>query len=388
MMAQIFHDLAHFAVLAFPNGHRQPGVACHLPVQTRANLAITDPVNRHPVGNIGKCRRVYMALHPYAIFAAPAGAWQFQMPCQPAIIGQQDQPFGIHIQPPHGQHARQLARQRIKDCLPVLFITVCDHQPARLVIAPEPCCLASGQGLAINCDRIGSGDIQRRACNQRTIDSHPAIKNPGLGLAARTQTGTRNMFGDAFRRIAAAVDGERRFSGHAVGVVGIGRLCKCGALCENSGMTVPSPRTDIMQHLLQEAAAAAALGEVPVAAAVTDAGGAIIAEACNSMRADGNALHHAEILAIEAAMNSLGQDRLDGFDLWVTLEPCTMCAGAIAHARIRRLYFGAYDPKAGAVESGIRFFDSPACHHRPDIYGGLSERAAAAQLQAFFASRR
>ena len=106
------------------------------------------------------------------------------------------------------------------------------------------------------------------------------------------------------------------------------------------------------------------------------------------MRRDENVLHHAEMLAIEAALANRGGGRLDDCDLWVTLEPCTMCAGAIAHARIRRLYFAAFDAKAGAVESGIRFFDSPSCHHRPEIYGGLSEAAAAEQLRAFFAARR
>ena len=143
-----------------------------------------------------------------------------------------------------------------------------------------------------------------------------------------------------------------------------------------------------MALLLKEAAAAAAVGEVPVAAAVTDEGGAVIALAQNRMRRDGNILHHAEMLALGAAMATRGDDRLEGCDLWVTLEPCTMCAGAIAHARIRRLYFAATDDKAGAVESGVRFFDSPACHHRPEVYGGLSATAAARQLKAFFAARR
>ena len=143
-----------------------------------------------------------------------------------------------------------------------------------------------------------------------------------------------------------------------------------------------------MALLLEEAAAAASAGEVPVAAAVTDAKGDIIALAQNRMRRDGNSLHHAEMLALQAAMAERGDDRLEGCDLWVTLEPCTMCAGAISHARIRRLYFAASDAKAGAVESGVRFFDSPACHHRPDIYGGLSARAASAQLKACFAARR
>ncbi|MEC8128594.1 MAG: nucleoside deaminase [Pseudomonadota bacterium] len=153
-------------------------------------------------------------------------------------------------------------------------------------------------------------------------------------------------------------------------------------------MNVINPRPDIMARLLDEAAAAAAAGEVPVAAAVTDSDGAIIAMAQNRMRRDGSAISHAELLALQAAFAARRSERLEDCDLWVTLEPCTMCAGAIAHARIRRLYFGARDAKAGAVESGVRFFDSPSCHHRPDIYGGLSEAAAAAQLKDFFAARR
>ena len=116
--------------------------------------------------------------------------------------------------------------------------------------------------------------------------------------------------------------------------------------------------------------------------------GQIIALAENRMKRDGNALHHAEILAIQAAMAETGQSRLDEYDLWVTLEPCTMCAGAIAHARIKRLYFAAHDAKAGAVESGVRFFDSPSCHHSPEIYSGISASKAAAMLREFFAARR
>ena len=143
-----------------------------------------------------------------------------------------------------------------------------------------------------------------------------------------------------------------------------------------------------MDKLLLAAAAAADAGEVPVAAAITNMDGRIIALAENRMRRDGNALHHAEMLAIQAAIAATGQSRLVDYDLWVTLEPCTMCAGAIAHARIRRLYFAAYDEKAGAVESGVRFFDSPSCHHRPKIYGGIGARDSAAMLRNFFAARR
>ena len=143
-----------------------------------------------------------------------------------------------------------------------------------------------------------------------------------------------------------------------------------------------------MEELLVAAAAAGDAGEVPVAAAIANSDGQIVALAANRMKRDGNALHHAEMLAIQEAIEKTGQSRLDGYDLWVTLEPCTMCAGAIAHARIRRLYFGAFDEKAGAVESGLRFFDSPSCHHRPEIYGGIRANDAAEMLREFFAARR
>ncbi|MEX0503984.1 nucleoside deaminase [Alphaproteobacteria bacterium LSUCC0719] len=153
-------------------------------------------------------------------------------------------------------------------------------------------------------------------------------------------------------------------------------------------MTESSERPDIMALILAEAEAAGVAGEVPVAAAVTDPSGAVIALAQNRMKRDSNALRHAELVALDMAMTVRGDERLDGCDLWVTLEPCTMCAGAISLARIRRLYFAAHDVKAGAVEAGVRFFASAACHHRPEIYGGLSETKSASLLRAFFAERR
>jgi tRNA(adenine34) deaminase len=143
-----------------------------------------------------------------------------------------------------------------------------------------------------------------------------------------------------------------------------------------------------MHVVIDAAKRAAAAGEVPVAAAVIDAKGQIIVVAENRMKRDANATSHAELLALQAAMSITGNSRLDGCDLWVSLEPCAMCAGAIAHARIRRLYFAATDEKGGAVESGVRFFDSPTCHHKPDIYGGIQAVAAQQLLTDFFAARR
>lgn len=147
------------------------------------------------------------------------------------------------------------------------------------------------------------------------------------------------------------------------------------------------PLPEPMRRALAEAAAAAQAGEVPVGAVVVR-GGAIVAAAANAPRTLNDPTAHAEIRAIRMAAEALGRDRLEDCDLFVTLEPCAMCAGAIAHARIARLYYGAADPKGGAVEHGPRFFGQPTCHHRPEIYGGIGEAEAAELLRGFFRERR
>ena len=142
-----------------------------------------------------------------------------------------------------------------------------------------------------------------------------------------------------------------------------------------------------MDQALDLARAAARAGEVPVGCvAVRD--GAVIAGAANRTLTDRDPTAHAEMLAIREAARALGGERLTDCDLYVTLEPCAMCAGAISFARIRRLYYGAADPKGGAVESGVRFFASPTCHHRPEVYAGIGESDAGALLREFFAARR
>jgi tRNA(adenine34) deaminase len=145
--------------------------------------------------------------------------------------------------------------------------------------------------------------------------------------------------------------------------------------------------SDFLHTALAEARAAAARGEVPVGAVVV-LDGRVLAAAGNRVEELADPTAHAEILALRQAAASLGQPRLDGADLYVTLEPCPMCAAAISFARIRRLYFAAYDPKGGGVEHGARVFDRPTCHHRPEVYGGLREGEAAALLRAFFQERR
>ena len=145
--------------------------------------------------------------------------------------------------------------------------------------------------------------------------------------------------------------------------------------------------TSHMVLALEEARAAAARGEVPVGAVVVGPDG-VVARAGNRTRERNDPTAHAEILAIRAACAALGQERLTGLDLYVTLEPCAMCAGAIAHARLARLYYGAADPKSGGTAHGARVFAHPQCHHVPQVYDGLAATEAEALLRSFFAMKR
>lgn len=142
-----------------------------------------------------------------------------------------------------------------------------------------------------------------------------------------------------------------------------------------------------MLRALEEARAAAERGEVPVGAVIVR-NGEILAAAGNRTRALQDITAHAEILAIRAASSAVDDERLEGADLYVTLEPCTMCAAAISFARIRRLYYGAEDPKGGGVDHGARFYRQPTCHHVPDVYSGIAEQEAAQILKRFFGERR
>jgi tRNA(adenine34) deaminase len=142
-----------------------------------------------------------------------------------------------------------------------------------------------------------------------------------------------------------------------------------------------------MDMALEEARAAQARGEVPVGCVIVR-GSEVVVRAGNRTVADRDPTAHAELLALRTAASSIGSERLTGCDLYVTLEPCAMCAAAMSFARIRRLYYGAADPKGGAVDNGVRFFAQPSCHHRPEVYGGVSESEAGVLLKDFFAARR
>jgi tRNA(adenine34) deaminase len=162
---------------------------------------------------------------------------------------------------------------------------------------------------------------------------------------------------------------------------------ECAIRCLDPVMTSRPPHSH-MATALAEAEAAGARGEVPIGAVVVSTEGTVLARAGNRTRELADPTAHAEMLAIRQACAATGSERLDGADLYVTLEPCAMCAAAMSFARIRRLYFGAADPKGGGVEHGARVFTQPTCHHAPEVYGGIEETRAAALLRAFFESRR
>jgi tRNA(Arg) A34 adenosine deaminase TadA len=153
-------------------------------------------------------------------------------------------------------------------------------------------------------------------------------------------------------------------------------------------LTRQSDICDAVTLALAEAAAAGTRGDVPVGAALLGPDGTIVASAGNQVEADRDPTAHAEIIVLRTGAARLGRPLLVDCDLYVTLEPCPMCAAAIALARIRRLYFGAYDPKGGGVEHGPRLFNRESCHHRPEVYGGIEEAQAAALLRKFFRDRR
>src|SRR5271154_6262018 len=153
-------------------------------------------------------------------------------------------------------------------------------------------------------------------------------------------------------------------------------------------MSAPASPQSPMNLALAEAEEAARIGEVPVGAVLVDAKGHVLAKAGNRVETASDPTAHAEILALREAARVRGLPRLEDCDLYVTLEPCALCAAAISFARIRRLYFGASDPKGGAVENGVKFFASPTCHHKPEVYSGIGEIEASTLLTDFFKARR
>lgn len=168
-------------------------------------------------------------------------------------------------------------------------------------------------------------------------------------------------------------------------MAGVGKVQRYGC---GVGIWLNDDLMSVMDKAIAQARAAAARGEVPVGAVIVDGNGTVLAAAGNETVARGDMTAHAEMLALRDAAAQVASGRLDGCDIYVTLEPCPMCAQALSLARVRRLYFGAYDPKSGGVEHGPRVFDHGSAHHKPEVYGGIEERVCAELLREFFEARR
>ena len=264
------------------------------------------------------------------------------------------------------------------------------EQTARLVIKKQARALSLPQRLAIHGNAVRVGHVERGRIDDFAIHAHPPRFDPCFGRAARGEPGARDHLGDAraapgtiiwlVSHLQSSPLRPRRDSKVAL-------ACR-DALGSRTRRVMGNMRTQSFMGLaLEQARAAAAAGEVPIGCVVV-AHGRVIAEAGNRTLIDRDPTAHAELIALRQAMRALGSERLIDCDLHVTLEPCTMCAAAISLARIRRLYYGASDPKGGAVENGVRFFSAPTCLHRPEVVGGIAEQEAATLLRGFFVARR
>jgi len=217
MMPQMLHDLAYLTVLAFTNGDAQPRIAGHLPVELGRHFSIANPIDGNAIGKPWQGFWIDLSLYTNPVFAAPPCAGKLEMPRQIAIIGQQQQPLGVKIEPANRQHPRHGVRKRVKDGLPPFVIPRGDDQATRFVIAPQACWLARRKRLAVDSDAVGRADVQRGTCHDLAIDCDPAIFNSLLGFTARTYTSARDMFGDPFR-CGRGVEGKGGFVAHTARV--------------------------------------------------------------------------------------------------------------------------------------------------------------------------
>ena len=341
--------------------------------------------------------------HPVA--AQPTGRGEFDHPRKPAVVGEQHQALGIDVEPPDGDEARQVRRQGVEDRRPPLGIAGGGDEAAGLVEQEKASALGRAEPHAVDPHVVGVGHVVGGTFERLAVHRHAASGDPGLRLAARAQARPRHHLGDAaafanFRlRLGVVAHGLVRIHSAPAGLPGEDACPKPeGARSpvekarpefERRGVRwrATAEASDPMSVAFGEARAAEARGEAPIGAALVR-DGVVVARAGNRTRELADPTAHAELLVIREAAAAIGSERLVGCDLYVTLEPCAMCAGAISHARIRRLYYAAPDPKGGAVDHGPRFFSQPTCHHAPEVYGGIRESEAAAMLRAFFGARR
>lgn len=396
---------AHLAVLALAQAKRQPYVIALLALDLRFHRPVGNALDLDPLGQRSEGRLIGAAEGAHAVTAQPAGRGQFEQALQPAIIGQQQQPLGVEIEAADGKQPRQIGRQIVEDGRAAFGIAGGSDTAARLMIQEKASTFRFRQGLAVEQHLILVADIERRAIDDLAVDADAAGGDEVLGVAARGNAGTRHALGQTLAGefllvLARAFRGKaaRRPGGAAVGFAIVwhekGFAAKRGlpeGLARGaplSGKMMAGETENPWDAAFAAARAALAAGEVPIGAVVVAPDGAIVGRGGNRTLSDCDPSAHAEIVALRQACREAQSARLPEYDLYVTLEPCPMCAAAISFARIRRLYFAAFDPKGGAVENGVRFYEDPSCHHVPECYGGIRESEAAALLKSFFVPRR
>ena len=406
----MLEDFLDLAVFSLPETQREPGVRALLAVELGLDAEVVDAVDGDAVGETIERRLVDGPMRAHAIAAQPAGRRKLQHAREPAVVGEQQQPFGVDVEPADGDHARQVGRQRRENRLPALRIARGGDEPPGLVEQKEARAFGRGERLAVDAHVVVSLTLKAGLLSTLPLTADPALGDPGLGVAAGTNARPRHDLGDAlaradlrafqlaFRRSWLA-SFRRRPLTHCrqrplvLSPNAAGRQRKTLGDSQKTGRTgsadliEESKSADPMSLAFAEARSAELRGEAPIGAALVREG-TVIASAGNRTRELNDPTAHAEMLVIREGASRLGSERLVGCDLYVTLEPCAMCAGAIAFARLRRLYYAAPDPKGGAVDNGPRFFRQPTCHHAPEVYGGLRESEAAEMLRAFFAARR
>ena len=399
---EMAEHVAYFAVLAFADRKRQPQVRALDAIERGVDRAVMDAVDDNTLAQGIELRLRYRAVRAHPVAAQPAGRRQFQHAGERAVVCQKQQALGVEIEPADADQPRQMPGQAREDGRPALRVVMRRDQAALLMIKKQPRALALRQCLTVDGDAVARRDVERRRRDQLAVDGDPAGGDPFLGLAARGEPRACDRAGNALAVLVGIVFSFiRSWPGLCLASMSFTAVYKEVDARHKPALGRPKagldgrdkpgngngPMATFMEMALDEARAAGEAGEVPVGCVIVH-DGAVLARAGNRTMTDADPTAHAEMVAIRAAAAMLGSERLTACDLYVTLEPCAMCAGAVSFARIRRLYYGAADPKGGAVDSGVKFFASPTCHHRPEVYSGLAEAEASALLKEFFRERR
>ena len=333
-----------------------------------------------------------------AVAARHGGGGTFQQPLERRAVGEEEQSFGVEIQPSDGVQASEGFGQDFGEAF-MPRVAAGDEDAARFVKPPESGRRCFGERSAVDGDGVRGRGADGGVCDDFSVDLDLVVSDPVFGFAAGGDSGAGDVLSEF--RVRVHGFGEWRSGCGYFILFGAWREGVDLRVSERATATVTAMMTettetaaagsdagrDWMRAALARAAAAAERGEVPVAALAVAGGGSearLVAAACNRVEADGDALAHAELLAMRGAMEALGVRSLRGVSLWVTLEPCVMCAAAMSHARLGRLIFGAYDRRWGGVEHGPRLFSRGDCRWRPEVVGGVRAEESSRLLDDFF----